>query len=242
VVVGGGRAGMSGIGVLVAPGALIAGTTLSLDGDELHHLRVRRVRSGDTVMVYDGAGASAAGVYSSDGVAVHGAVERTAAPSLRVLAVGAGDKERFLQLAGRCTELGVTDLVPLVTERTLAVASRYRDTARERAERAAREACKQSGNAWATRIAPACDLSKVDKTWPGLRWWIADQHGAAPPDMAVDGPVGCLVGPEGGWTPAELAHAAESLHATPVRLAAAVLRFETAALAAATLLHDRQDG
>ena len=118
------------ITVLVGTGAA-AGDVVQLDADEAHHLRVRRAagpRSADaSVAVRDGAGLLAEGRLSVEGRRVLVAIEhaeRAAPPPPLVLAVGAGDRERFGALVEKAAEVGATEVVPLETARSLSVGSR----------------------------------------------------------------------------------------------------------------------
>lgn len=232
---------MKTLAVLVAPGMLADGATVDLEDAERHHLKVRRVEGEAEVLVFDGVGNVARGIVNSrgDGVAV-GVVQWVPRPAETVLAVGAGDKDRFLVLAERCTELGVTRLVPLLTERSQAVDSRFRDVALDKARRRAREACKQSENAWATVVAESCPLAEVSVRHPGLRWLLAHVGGNVCPAVARGDAVGWIIGPEGGLAADELTIAVGMLRATPVALGPAVLRFDTAAVAAAAITQDRR--
>lgn len=223
--------------VLVPAGAARMGALLALDETEAHHLRVRRMVDGGSVELRDGAGLVGDGRVLVEGKRV--TVEVTAArvippPTPLRLAVGAGDKDRFGWLAEKAAELGVTELVPLETERTRGVADRLRAGQVDRLRRRAREAIKQSGAAWAPEIADPVALPSFAAHLPdGLRW-LADIDGAVP--GATGGSAAtAVIGPEGGLAPAER----ELLVAAgfqPVRLAAHVLRFETAAIAAAVLI------
>lgn len=227
--------------VLVAPGTIAPGTTVELDEAERHHLRVRRVAANAEVLVLDGAGTAARGVIGDRAAVVHiGVMQHRPQPAQTLLAVGAGDKERFLLLAERCTELAVTQLVPLLTERSRAVDGRFRDAALDRARRRAREACKQSENAWATVVADSCPLAELASRFPGMRWLLADVAGDACPPLAPGQAVGWIIGPEGGLSPVEREFALARLPATTVRLGAPMLRFDTAAVVAAALTHDRR--
>src|SRR5690348_17760179 len=118
------------ITLLATPGSLKQGTTVSLDATEAHHLRVRRGGEKEEIRLVDGEGTVG---YGGVDVSNHGAhvtldrIEREAPPPGLTLAVGAGDKDRFLWLAEKGTELGVTVLQPLETQRTHSVATRVRD-------------------------------------------------------------------------------------------------------------------
>lgn len=231
------------ITVLAAPGTVLPGVGVVLDADELHHLRVRRVGAGETVRVLDGAGARAIGTLEPAGrdlVVQITSAEPVERPADLVLAVGAGDKDRFARLAEQCTELGVTHLVPLDTERSRHVESRIRDSHLDKLRKRAREACKQCGNAWATVIEPFAPLEVIARRHPQLRWFLADPGGHAMPAVAADDGVAWAIGPEGGFTPGELEVLQGTLHAERVWLGPHILRFESAAVAGAALTLDRR--
>lgn len=229
------------IRVLVAAETLIADATLPLDDDEAHHLDVRRVAAGDAVEAIDGAGRRGVGVMERErkrwSVQIT-AVEESPRPPLLVLAVGGGDKDRFLWLAEKCAELGVSRLIPIETARTRHVESRLRSGTVEKGRRRAREACKQSGNAWAPVID---DITPLDSlAIAGVRWLLADGAGAVVPTIAPMEGIAWLVGPEGGFTDADLTVIQERFSPTPATLGAHVLRFETAAIAAAVVTHAKR--
>ena len=222
--------------VLVPPGGLVVGLPVSLADEESHHLRVRRAEPGQPVRLFDGAGVTAHGQLASAGTRWQVAVEQVEhhpPPAPLILAVGAGDRDRFLALAEKCTELGVTRLIPLVTERSAQVETRLRESGVERARKRAREACKQSGNPWGTVVDDLTRLDALANSYRGVRWLMADPNGATLGEVAPDAPVGWLIGPEGGFTEPEGRLAREQLGAAPVRLGRHVMRFETAALVAA---------
>ena len=231
--------------VLVPPGSLQDGATIELEDAELHHLRVRRIGVDDGVIVLDGAGGSAQGSVRSLGraaVVAIGVVHRAPAPATTVLAVGAGDKDRFLLLAERCTELGVTRLVPIDTERSRAVDTRVRGSVVERARRRAREACKQSGSPWATVVEASCELADLSIRYPGMRWLLGEHAAGRCRHLAADAPIGWIIGPEGGFTSGELEYCRVALAAESVGFGPAILRFDTAAIAAGVITQDRRRG
>ena len=221
------------IAVLVTAAAI--GGTVALDDEEQHHLRVRRAAAGETVQLLDGAGLVAEGTLRYDGrraLVEVTAAETVAAPAPLVLAVAAGDRARFAWLAEKATELGVTRLVPLETERSLAVSTRLRQVHVARVGRRALEAVKQCGAAWATVVeAPIALDAFLRRPAPGGRW-LADAGGSAPSPAQGGAPLTVVVGPEGGFTAGEIAELA-SAGFVPVRFGSHILRFETAALVAA---------
>jgi 16S rRNA (uracil1498-N3)-methyltransferase len=241
--VGGGR-GAAVITVLVPPGVVTpggaAGRRERLDDGEQHHLRVRRAHDGERVALRDGAGLVGIGRIAIVGKAWEVEIEsaeRRARPAALALAVGAGDRERFGWVVEKAVELGATRIVPLVTARAGAVATRIRDTHVEKFRRQALEATKQCGAAWAaevddpTALAAFIERSEIERNEPGLRW-LADAAGEAPP-ATLDGiAVTIVIGPEGGLEDQERAALLDAGF-RPLALAAHTLRFETAALAAA---------
>ncbi|HEX5819785.1 MAG TPA: RsmE family RNA methyltransferase [Gemmatimonadales bacterium] len=231
------------ITVLVEPGARDVGERLELDADEAHHLKVRRGEHGVRVRFRDGAGTGGTGLLEVDGrrhLLTVELVETAPPPPSLVLAVGAGDRERFAWLVEKAAELGVTDVVPLETARTVNVATRVRDGHVEKLARRAREAVKQSGALWAPRVLPPILFEAfVDAPRPGERW-LLDAAGRASAGLDAATMVTALVGPEGGFTEEEAAQAKEAGY-RPVRIGPHTLRFETAAVAAAALIQTARE-
>lgn len=201
---------------------------------EQHHLRVRRAREGDRVELRDGAGLVGSGRLVRNGPGWSVEVEERRVVGKRpgvTLAVGAGDRDRFEWLAEKATELGVTALIPVETEFTSAVATRVRPQHVAKLRRRALEALKQCGAAWLPEISPPISLATLLVRPTAGERWLADRSGSA---AGAGPPAIVLVGPEGGLTPAERS-AAVGAGFRPVRLGPYVLRFDTAALAAAAL-------
>lgn len=243
-MVGGGRHPFM-ITILADPGTLVAGTWLPLPDSESHHLRVRRAADGTEVRVLDGEGSTGFGVLGWNKRSAMVEIGRVAAeprPPDLTLAVGAGDRDRLGWLAEKSAELGVTELVPLETARTAGVASRLRGDQLDRLQLRAREAIKQSGSAWAPRIHMLMTLEELlGRPAIGHRW-VALQGGEPAAATLNRDPVIVAIGPEGGWTDAEVqAFTRAGYQATS--FGPHVLRFETAALAAAAaIVSSRQRG
>ena len=223
------------ITVLVDPGTLVPGAEVALADSEVKHLRARRAGGDATVRLVDGAGTVGEGTVASDGRSARvqvSRVEQVPVPPALVLAVGAGDRDRFGWIMEKAAELGVTRVVPLETERSVNVASRLRPEQVERLEIRGREAIKQSGSAWAPTLESPVPLARFLGTPPAGVRWLADPEGAARRTLDDGAPVTILVGPEGGFTLEERAAIVDAGF-LPVSLGPHVLRFETAAVAAA---------
>jgi 16S rRNA (uracil1498-N3)-methyltransferase len=132
----------------------------------------------------------------------------------------------------KATEMGVSALLPVLVERgnTLRVnESRLRAIATEAAEQCERLTLP--------RIAPPCRLADVLAGWPAGRTLVAAlERRVAPGVQPASGPAALLVGPEGGFTDAELDAIARHPFVVPASLGPRILRAETAAIAGLALL------
>jgi len=209
-----------------------------LDEDEIRHLQVRRAKDREEVVVLDGAGLLGAGHLVQVGrewMVEISAAEIRQRPSALALAVAAGDRERFSWMVEKSVELGVTRIVPLETDRAASVATRLKQAHLTRLRRSALEATKQCGVAWQPTIEEPVALDDFSEQPLAGAGWLADQQGAPAPAELDLRPVTVVIGPEGGLTEAER----ETLLAAgyqPVVLGPHILRFETAALAAAAII------
>ncbi len=228
---------------LYLPGLAGSAHELSLAGDEAHYLtRVVRARVGERVSASDGAGLTASLIVERlhPDVVLRVAERRVspAPPGARLLC-GAPEGDRGDWLVEKLAELGVAELTPVQTQR-----ARWPASLRgERWERLAIAALRQSRSAWRLRLGPPVELATaLAEAGAGARW-LADAGGAAASAQALlaDGSVTGAVGPSSGFSDEErnLLHKHDFV---PVRLAAARLRTETAALALAALWAARRAG
>jgi 16S rRNA (uracil1498-N3)-methyltransferase len=201
-----------------------------LDAGDRHHLeRVLRLRAGEAVTASDGAGRWVACTFvggEGAGLEVAGevVVERAAVPPITVaFAPTKGDRPEWA--VQKLTELGVDRIVPLLAARSVVRWTGDRALAAvERLRRVAREAAMQSRRAWLPVVDEPCPFSAA----ASLAGVVLAVPGGDPPSL--DRPV-VLVGPEGGWDADEL-----GADLPTVGLGPNILRTETAAVAAATLL------
>ena len=135
----------------------------------------------------------------------------------------------------KAAELGVTRVIPIETRLTRSVENRVRDNTIDKARKRAREACKQSGNAWFPEIDAPTDLDQLGNACPDVRWFLADARGEGLPTLGAQDAVAWLIGPEGGFTHEECAELERDLGAMRVALGRHVLRYETAAIAASVV-------
>lgn len=221
------------------------------DAEARHALQSLRLRSGDRVELFDGAGCVAVGELVPEETGPPGATRRhkKAGPiEVRVtqlveqvppldqltLVVAACKGARLDWLVEKCTELGVTTLHLTEFARSVVHAGAKHV---EKLQRTAIEACKQCGRNWLPTLRAGMALREAivpgtalfvahpDDESPTLATRLAHAGGAATHVTAV-------VGPEGGLTDEELALLAAA-GGRRVRLATHILRVETAAVAIA---------
>ena len=204
-----------------------------------------RLADGTTVEVFDDRGASAVGrlILSNDRhalVEVEQINEPQPGAQAQITVASAVPKgERAEWMVEKLSELGVAAFVPLAAERSVVLPEGKGK--RERWIRIATESAKQSRRAGVMRIDSLTRLTDllagnphgfVLSTEPGASSIIQTRDRGAAGERVL------FIGPEGGWTAAEM-DAFRTAQIQPVRLTDTVLRIETAAIAAAAvvLLH-----
>lgn len=229
---------------------LASGRQIELDAQATAHLtRVLRLRAGDALVVFngDGDGEYAARVLEIGRRAARIEIGEFSpggpeSPLELVLVQGISRGERMDYTVQKAVELGVSRIVPVLTERT--VVNLKGDRAARRREHwqaVVNSACEQSGRNRVPAVAEplrltdclaSCESSPRD----GLRLVLHHRAGAGLAGMSPPaGPVTLLVGPEGGLSGAEIA-SAEQAGFRPLRLGPRVLRTETAAVAGLAVL------
>ena len=226
--------------------AAAPGARVTLPEHAAHHAReVLRLRAGAAVHVFDGSGHEWHGVLeevSRRNVSARllQAVEtRPESPLHLTLAVAALKGDRLEFVIQKATELGVSEIWPVVTFRTDAAARPALNGSRsERWERVASGAAEQCGRATVPHMAPTTTLEGlVERPFDGMRAVLLETPGhRSLSSLAVDpaSPLLLLVGPAGGFEPSEVT----ALHAAgfaAASLGPRILRAETAAVAAVTI-------
>ena len=223
---------------------LHAGAAIEVTAAQAHYLgSVMRRAVGDGVALFNGAD----GEWSSRIAMLRRGGARLVAE--RLLRSQAPEPDLWLVFAPlkrdatnlvvqKATELGVAVLMPVLTERgnTMRVNER-------RLAAIAAEAAEQSERLTVPRIDPPIGLADLLAKWPNERpLVVAVERAAAPPVRPAAGPVALLVGPEGGFTPAELDAMRRHPFVHPATLGPRILRAETAAIVGLALLQARSGG
>ena len=205
-----------------------------------HAVEVLRLKEGDAVSLFDGAGRVASARLCVVGKrrveAEVSAVAQAAAPAGRTTLVQALPKGKLFEwILEKAVELGVSRVVPLLTERTVVqLEGAERERKREKWERVVVEACKQCGQNWLPEVSLPMTLPLFLKESPPPAAIVASLHPGALPIRAALGPVVkedalVFVGPEGDFTPQEMERMV-AWGARPVTLGDIVMRVETAAM------------
>lgn len=223
------------------------GGRVTLSEDSAAHLRVLRLKSGDEIILFDGAGQEAkARIERLD---VHGAVctvevpERVAAPGPELVLLVAMPKGSKLDAAIRmATEFGVSEIHLLHTEYSVPRwdASRERQKL-ERLARVSLQAARQSGQVGPSTVRPPVSLTDALAALQDDEQRIVFSVRAAvgvPALRMASKRIVVAVGPEGGFSDAEL-HQMCLNGFSEASLGGSILRVDTALAAALGVVADR---
>jgi 16S rRNA (uracil1498-N3)-methyltransferase len=228
--------------LFVPPDQLTGETVVLADEAHRHIGRVLRLRAGDAVTVFDGAGTEIDAVIDTTdarSTTLRLGARRASAPIGRpVLLLQAIPKgERMDLLVQKTTELGVARICPVVTARTVVQPGRANRVRRWRL--IAQEAARQCGRAELPVIDEPRGFEEALAATPAetARFFLWEQERTLPLRQALRGDepaIALLVGAEGGFSMEEAA-AAAAAGFRAVGLGPRVLRSETAAIVAVTL-------
>lgn len=216
----------------------ILGGHARLEGAEAQHLaKVMRARQGDQIVVFDGSGAeflaeiTALSRHAVDlQIVERREIGRELGRELTLaVALPKGDRQQWL--IEKLTELGVTRLVPILCQRSVAQPV---ESAIARMQRWVIEASKQCGRNRLMEIATPVAWKSFAERDSDAQRWILHPSGTSTASFAGDRPLIAAVGPEGGWTEKEVA-VASNAGWQALSLGPRILRVETAAIAIAAL-------
>ena len=216
---------------------------VDLDASEVRHAHVRRLRSGDPVELFDGAGSSWIGHIGRVGrqtvsVEVDGALAtgEGESPLAITLAMAALKADRFDWVIEKATELGVHTIVPFISRFSLA---RPSDSRQARWQQIAVSASKQCGRSVVPVVERPASWEELLARPPGFRllFWEGERGGGLrelADATAVPSAVMIVIGPEGGLSTDE-AQAARTAGCHVVGMGRRILRAETAAISTVAL-------
>ena len=228
---------------------LVVGGTAVIDGADARHIGgALRMTVGAALTLCDGAGTDYTCTITAvekDTVtaAVDAAAPSSSEPTLAVtLYMGMPKGDKLELIVQKAVELGVTAIIPVITARSIVrVVGKDAEKKRVRLQRIAAEAAGQSGRgiiptveaplSWKTALAR---LAKENTL-------LCYEGGGAPIGTLIspaDTTVSLVVGPEGGFDPAEV-EAVTAVGGKIATLGPRILRCETAPLAALAVIMEK---
>jgi 16S rRNA (uracil1498-N3)-methyltransferase len=228
----------------------IAGTCVEITGaTDVHHLgRVLRIPVGEDVLISDGDGGSYIAQVSrisktAVSLKIKKELKRMRREEQKVLislACAVPKNTHFEDIVDKCTQLGVSEIIPLITERTL-VKKEALDKKRDRLERIVISAAKQSGVLFLPELKEAQDfhsfLPRVGTYDLGLLPNLSQKPMSIKDALEnfIGRKVLIMIGPEGDFTPKEITQAIGA-NCRGISLGESVLRVDTAAVCAVSFL------
>ena len=227
-----------------APSAQIIGENIFLSAEESQHLaRVLRLVPGAIVFAFDGEGIE----YECEIAVVHKANTQlkiqsrlgneVESPLQLTLGQALVKSDKFDLVVQKATELGVSKIIPLMTEHCEFRKAENLDGRLQRWRRIALEATKQCGRRRIPVITDAQkfeDFCKTQVTGNTKRFILSERGGKPFGNQSTASKVTIAIGPEGGWHDSELA-LAQTCDFASIHLGARILRTETAAITAVSL-------
>lgn len=229
---------------IYVPDPITPQAPLTLDGNAANHIgRVLRLKPDAPLILFNGQGGEYPAVIRELGkrsviVEVQAYQQRERESPLSITLVqGISRGERMDYTIQKSVELGVTRIVPVVTERTVVnLDDKRRDKRWQHWQGVIIAACEQCGRNRLPTLEAITDLPRALQT-PGAGQRLLLDHRSEAHVQALEPAqqVCLLIGPEGGLSATERAQATAQGF-TGIRLGPRVLRTETAALTAIAAL------
>lgn len=214
-----------------------------LSSEQNHYLgRVLRLQNGDRFIAMDGRGQWwLAAFHGAEAPAqlLESISLQTELPLGIILLAAPPKGSGFDEVVRQATELGVSEIVPLLSDRTLLNPSPQKQ---ERWQRIAQEAAEQSLRQVIPTLSPPLSFAQALQNCASEQRYIcvpeAEVHLLDVVVPRTQGSIAIATGPEGGWTAAEVEQAVQAGF-QPVALGERILRAVTAPLVALSLVAAR---
>ncbi|ACE84262.1 16S rRNA (uracil(1498)-N(3))-methyltransferase [Cellvibrio japonicus] len=223
---------------------LLTGNKVQLEESASHHLsKVLRMQPGRELVLFNGAGGEFAATideiskrHVTASIAAHNPHNRESPLQLE-LAIGISRGERFEWVLQKATELGVTKITPLMTERTeVKVSGERQEKIMERWQHILISACEQCQRNLLPQLSAPVPITDWLKTVDAeLRFVLHHRDSQTLPADKKPHSAALLIGPEGGLSDDEIALAKQQEFAA-LTLGPRVLRTETAPIAAISVV------
>ncbi|WP_369587542.1 16S rRNA (uracil(1498)-N(3))-methyltransferase [Kingella oralis] len=222
------------------PTALAPHTTLNLPDNIIRHIHVLRLNAGDSITLFNGTGNDFDATLQAIGkrhAECHIHAQRqpeNESPLAITLVQAISSGERMDFTLQKSVELGVRAIQPIISDRCVVRLSGERAEKRvQRWQDIVIAACEQSGRSIVPTVLPIVSFSDYLRQMPPeLHLMMSLRRATTLRDIApAPQSLRLMIGPEGGWTPAE-EQAALAAGVQTITLGKRVLRTETAAMAA----------
>ncbi len=223
---------------------LVSGSVIQLEESASHHLsKVLRMQAGRELILFNGKGGEYAASIQEVGkkqvsVSIADfASENRQSPLQLELAIGISRGERFEWVLQKATELGVTKITPLVTERTeVKVTGDRQEKIMERWQQILISACEQCQRNLLPELSPPQHIGDwLSNVASHLRFVLHHRDSKTLPADQQPQSIALLIGPEGGLSESEIVQA-QHKNFNALTLGPRVLRTETAPIAAISLV------
>lgn len=228
----------------VPPENIIGDEALVTESEFYHAVRVLRMKAGEKLRLVDGRGFEYIGIIreivkGERELKVEVLEKRSCArdPEVKItLAQALLKGERMDYVVEKATELGVSLIIPLITERTV----RRPESSPERWKRIAISAMKQCGRATLPEIREPVKIGEfVIGELPESKFVAWPSAEKSVRDLEVGREMVVLVGPEGGLTEREITMLCDRGF-VPFRLGKRILRGDTAGIASLALFAEKK--
>ena len=222
--------------------AIKGGTCVILGGDAAHISKVLRLSIGDEVVLCDGEGtdydAKISSVGKSEvGFSILNEYPCESEPKVFVtLFQGIPKASKMEYIIQKCTELGIANIVPVMTKRTVVKLenAQVEQKKLERWNKIAQEAVKQCGRGRVPTVDAVCDIKDIKNMISDFDLFLVayeDEENISLKSVLKNAgavnKIGIVIGPEGGFEKAEV-EMLISAGAKSVSLGKRILRTETA--------------
>lgn len=227
---------------LLVPTESLAQDAVVLPKDAARHLKVLRPKPGEAIEFFDGRGHTRRYAWSPAGIRAAGPLSTFQPSTVQLVLFACVTKgSRWDWTIEKAVELGVSRIVPVISGRCIVrLAADEREAKAERWRRIAEDAARQSDAVWLPEVLAAVDFPRALELVKGTgRVFVGALTKPPPPPLLAavsqspaapesNTSLGLFVGPEGDFTPEELASLLAI--ATPASFGPTILRAETAAI------------